>query len=114
MENQTRKTEVQCFIDSQDRQLEIQGNDTDIAANDSGDYNISPHKITASQTEERLVRDETTNELYTPLSSTFVLKRKKEMQYVSLDFQKTLTNDALVVYGGYVSEMGQNDLDRIK
>ena len=35
--------------------------------------------------EERLVRDEQTNEVYLPLTSTVVLKRKQEMLYVPLD-----------------------------
>ena len=34
-------------------------------------------KKTTSQIEERLVRDDITNELYMPLSSSIVLKRKK-------------------------------------
>ena len=70
--------------------------------------------ITNSQIEERLVRDETTNELYMPLSSTIVLKRKKEMLYVPLDFENGLTIDALVDSGAYVSAIAQNELDRIK
>ena len=52
---------------------------------DSGDDNISPPAKTISQIEEQLVRDDSTNELYMPLSSTIVLKRKKEMLYVPLD-----------------------------
>ena len=44
---------------------------------DGGDDNIPPPKLTTSQIEERLVRDDITNELYMPLSSTIVLKRKK-------------------------------------
>ena len=77
---------------------------------DSGDSNISPPPITIPQIEERLVRDDITNELYMPLSSTIVLKRKKEMLYGPLDFKNGLTIDALVDPGAYVSA----DLDRIK
>ena len=44
---------------------------------DSGDDNISLAKITSSQIEEQFVRDDITDELYMPLSSTIVLKRKK-------------------------------------
>ena len=55
---------------------------------DNGDDNMSPPVITISQTEERVVRDKITNELYMPLSSTIVLKRKKGMLYVPLDFEK--------------------------
>ena len=71
-------------------------------------------KIAISQIEEQLVRVETTNELYMPLSSTIALKRKKEMLYVPLDFENGLTKDALVDSGAYVSAIAQNELDRIK
>ena len=46
-----------------------------------------PPKVAALQIEEGLLRQETTNEFYMPLSSTIVLKRKKEMLYVPLDFE---------------------------
>ena len=60
------------------------------------------------------MRDKITNELYMPLSSTIVLKRKKEMLYVPLDFENGLTIDALVDSGAYVSAIAQKELDRIK
>ena len=60
------------------------------------------------------MRDEITNELCMPLSSTIVLKRKKEMLYVHLDFENGLTIDALVDSGAYVSAIAQKELDRIK
>ena len=94
--NQTRSTPVQCPKDSKKQQPEIQGNDTEMTANDSGDDNNSPHKIPTSQIEERLVGDDITNELYMPLSSTIVLKRKKKTLYTPLDFGNSLTIDALV------------------
>ena len=81
---------------------------------DSGDDNISPPAITISQIEERLVRHDSTNELYMPLSSTIVLKRKKEMLYVPLDFENSLTIDALVDSGAYLSAIAQKQLNRIK
>ena len=49
-----------------------------------------------------------------PLSSTIVLKRKKELLYVPLDFENGLTIDALVDSGAYVSAIAQKELDRIK
>ena len=49
-----------------------------------------------------------------PLSSTFVLKRKKEILYVPLDFENGLTIDALVDSGAYVSAIAQKELDRVK
>ena len=70
---------------------------------DSGDDNKSPPTITISQIEERLMRDENTNELYMSLSSTIVLKRNKEMLYVPLDFDNGLKIDAFVDSGAYVS-----------
>ena len=80
----------------------------------NGDDNISPPKITTSQIQEQLVRDDITNELYMPLSSTIVLRRKKELLYVPLDFENGLTRDALVDSGAYVSAIAQKELDRIK
>ena len=79
-----------------------------------GKDNISPPKITTSQIEERLVRDYITNELYMPLSSTIVLKRKKEMLYVPLDFEDGLTIEALVDSGAYFSAIAQKKMDSIK
>ena len=57
-----------------------------ITANDSGDYIISPPKITNSQVEEKPVRNNITNELYLTLASTFVSKRKKVILYVPLGY----------------------------
>ena len=58
------------------------------------------------------MRDDNTNKLYQPLSSTIVLKRKKEMLYVPLEFENGLTIDALVDSGAYVSAIAQRELDR--
>ena len=112
--NQTRSPLVLSLNDSKKPSSEIQRYQTDMTTCDSGDSNISPSTITISQTEERLVRDDSTNELYMPLSSTIVLKRKKEMLYVPLDFKNGLTIDALVDSGAYVSAIAQKELDRIQ
>ena len=64
--------------------------------------------------EEALVRDEQTNEVYLPLTSTVVLKRKQEMLYVPLDFENNLTVDTLVDSGAFFSAIAQDDLDTIK
>ena len=80
--NQTRSALVPSLNDSKKPGSEIQRNDIDMMTWDSGDNNISPPAITISQIEKRLVRDDSTNELYMPLSSRIVLKRKKEMLYV--------------------------------
>ena len=112
--NQTRSELVPSLNDAKKPNSEIQRNEIDMMTCDNGDDNLSPPVITISQIEERLVRDETTNELYMPLSSTIVLKRKKEMLYVPLDFENGLTIDTLVDSGAYVSAIAQNGLNRIK
>ena len=112
--NQTRSALVQSLNDSNKLQSEFQQHERNIIANDNGDDNISPPKITTSQIEEQLVRDDITNELYIPLSSTIVLKRKKEMLYVTQDFENGLIIDAMVDSGAYVSAIAQTELDRIK
>ena len=109
--NQTRSALVPSINDSKKPGSEIQTDETDMTTCDSGDDNISPPPITISQLEERLVRDDYTNELYMPLSSTIVLKRKKEMFYVPLDIENGLTIDALVDSGAYVSAIAQKVLD---
>ena len=81
---------------------------------DNGDDNISPPEITTSQAEERPERNDITNELYMPQSSTIVPKLKKEMLYVPLDFQNDLTIDSLVDSGAYVGAIAQKELDRNK
>ena len=64
--------------------------------------------------EEGLVRDEQTNDVYLPLTSTVVLKRKPEKLYVPLDFEKNLTVDALVDSEAFVSAIAQDDLETIE
>ena len=114
LENQTRSIPVQCPNDSNNQQNEIQRNEIGFTSYANGDDNISPPEITTSQIQEQLVRDDITNELYMPLSSTIVLKRKKEMLHVPLDFENSLTIDALVDSGAFVSAMTQKELDRIQ
>ena len=60
------------------------------------------------------MRDDITKELCMPVSSTIALKRKKEMLYVPLDFEKGLAIVALVDSGAYVSAIAQKQLERIK
>ena len=60
--NQTRRELVPSPNDSKKPNSEIQRNKIDMMTFDNGDDNISPPAITISQIEERLVRDETTNE----------------------------------------------------
>ena len=60
------------------------------------------------------MRDEQTNELYLPFTSTVVLKRKKEMLYVPLDFENNPTVDNLVHSKSCGSAIAQNDLHTLK
>ena len=64
--------------------------------------------------EEGLVRDEQTNEVYLPVTSTVVLKRKQKILYVPLDFENNLTVDALMDSGAFFSAIAQDDLESIK
>ena len=114
LENQTRSTLVHCPNDSKQLQLEIQLNETDMTTYDEEDGNISPPKITTSQMEEQLVRDDITNELYMPITSTIILKRKKKMFYNPLHFKNGLKIDALVDSGAYVNAIAQKELDIMK
>ena len=112
--SQTRIALVPSLNDSKKPGSGNQTDEIDMTTCDSTDNNIYPPPITISQLEERLVRDDSTNELYMPLSSRIVLKQKKEMLYVPLDFKNGLTIDALVDSGAYVSAIAQKELDRIK
>ena len=114
LENQTKSTPVQCPNDSKTQQNRIQRNETDLTTYGIGDDKISPPKITTSQIEERLVRADFTNELNMPLSSTIVIKRRKKMPYVPLDFENGLTILALLDSGAYVSAITKKLLDRIE
>ena len=60
------------------------------------------------------MQDGQTNEVYLPLTSTVILKRKQELVYVPLDFENNLTVDALVDSGAFVSAITQDDLAIIK
>ena len=80
----------------------------------NGDTTTPPLTTATPLIEERLVRDEQTNEIYLPITSTVVLKRKLEMLYVPLDFENNLTVDALVDSRAFVSAIAQDDLETIK
>ena len=114
LENQTRSIPVQCPNDSNKQQNEIQRNAISLTTYGNGDHNISLPEITTSQIQEQLVRDDITNKLYMPIFTTIVLKQKKEMLHVPLDFEYGLTIDALVDSGACVSAIAQKELDRIQ
>ena len=112
--NQTENSPVQSPNDFKKRKFEIQRHEMNITANDNGDDNIFPPKITKSPIKHQLVRVDITNELYMPLSSTIVLKRKKAMLHVPLGFENGPIKDALVDSGAYVSAIAQTGFDRMK
>ena len=112
--NQTRSTSVQCPSDSKKQQHEIHRNGTDMTTYAIGEVNSSRPKFTTSQIEERLMRDDFTNELYMPLSSTIVLKRKKKLLDVPLDLKNGSKIDALVALRSYVSAIAQKKLNNNK
>ena len=80
----------------------------------NGDNITPPVTIKTPYIEESLKRDEQTNELYLPLTSSVVLKRKKKMLYMPPDLENNLTKDALVDSVAYAIDVGQNELDRIQ
>ena len=80
----------------------------------NGDTTTPPLTTATPLIEEGLVRDEQTNEIYLPLTSTVLLKQKQEMLYVPLDFGNNLTVDALLDSGAFVSGIAQDDLETIK
>ena len=61
--------------------------------------------------EEGLVRDEETNALHLPLTSTVVPKRIQEMLYVPLDFENNQKVDALADSRANFSAFAQNDFN---
>ena len=82
--------------------------------NPNGHTTTPPLTTATPLIEKGLVRDEQTNEVYLPLTSTVVLKRKQEMLYVLLDFENNLTVDAPVDSGEFVSAIAQDEMRTIK
>ena len=112
--NQTGN-EPETFLDcSKNSSTNTQNTEQHVVTAPNGDT-TTPLLTTATPlNEEGLVQDEQTNEIYLPLTSTVVLKRKQEMLYVPLDFENNLTVDALVDSGAFVSAIAQDDLETIK
>ena len=111
--NQTENEPVPFLNCSNNWSTDIKESEQHVTTTPIEDSTITPLTKTTPLIEERLLRDEQTNETYLPLTSTVVLKRKQEMLYVPQDFDN-LTVDALVDSGAYVSAIEQNDLDTIK
>ena len=112
-ENQTRN-EVVPFLDCSENSTNTQNAEQHVATTHSRDTTTSPLTTATPLIEEGLVRDEQTNEIYLPLTSTVVLKRKQEMLYVPLDFENNLTIVVVVDSGAFVSAIAQDHLETIK
>ena len=91
-----------------------QNTEQHVVTNPNGLTTTPPLTTATPLIEEGLVRDEQTNEVYLPLTSTVVLKRKQELIYAPLYFENKLTVDALVDSGAFVSAIAQDDLETIK
>ena len=112
--NETGIEPVPFLNCSENYSTNIQNTEQHVTTTLNGDTTIAPLTTTTPLIEEGLVRDQQTNEVYLPLTSTVVLKRKQEMLYVPLDFENNLRADALVDSGDFVNAITQNDLDTIK
>ena len=92
------------FLDcSKNSSTNTQNTEQHVVTTPNGLTTTPPLTTATPLIEEGLVRDEQTNEVYLPLTSTVVLKRKQEMLYVPLDFENNLTVHALVDSGAFVS-----------
>ena len=111
--NQTGN-EVVPFLDCSKNSTNTQNAEQHVVTTPSRDITTSLLTTATPLIEERLVRDEQTNEIYLPLTSTVILKRKQELLYVPLDFENNLTVDALVDSGAFVNAIAQDDLETIK
>ena len=111
--NQTGN-ELVPFLDCSKISTNTQNAEQHAVTTHSGDTTTSPLTNASPLIEERLVRDEHIKEIYLPLTSTVILKRKQKMLYVPLDFENNLTVDARVYSGAFVSAIAQDDLETIK
>ena len=112
--NQTRNEPVPFLDCYKNSSTNTQNTEQHVVTNLNRDTTTPPLTTATPLIEKGLVRDEQTNEIYLPLTSTVVLKRKQEMLSVRLDFENNLTVDALVDSGAFVSAIAQDDLDTIK
>ena len=100
--NQTANERVPFLDCSKNYFTNIQNTEQHVVTTFNGDTTTPPLTTANPLVAEELVRYEQKNELYLPLTSTVVLKRKQEMLYVPLDFENILTVDALVDSGTFV------------
>ena len=112
--NKTGNEPVSFPSCSKDSPTNIQNTEQHTTTTPNNEMTTLPLNTATPLIEEGLIRDDQTNELYLPLTSTVVLKRKQEMLYVSLDFENNHTVEALVDSGAFVSAIAQDDLETIK
>ena len=112
--NQTGNEPVSFLNYSKNSSTNIQNTEQPALIALNGDTTTSPLTTATPLVEEGLVRDEQTNEVYLPLTSTVILKRKQEMLYVPLDFEENLTVDALVNSEAFVCAISLDDSATIK
>ena len=112
--NQTGKEPVSFPDCSKNYSTNTQNTEQHVVNTPNGDTTNPPLTTATPLIQEGLVRDEQTNEIYLPLTSTVVLKRKQEMLYVPLDFENNLTEDALVDSRACLNAIAQDDLETIK
>ena len=108
--NQTGNEPVPFLDCSKNSSTKTQNTEQRVVTTLNGHTTTPPLTTATPLNEEGLVRDEQTNEIYLSLTSTVVLKRKREMLYVRLDFESILTVDALVDSEAFVSAIAQDDL----
>ena len=89
--NQTGIGTVSFLSCSKDSPTDSQDAEQHITTTPNKEMTTPPLTTATPLIEEGLVRDDQTNELYLPLTSTVVLKRKQEMLYVPLDFENNHT-----------------------
>ena len=94
--NRTGNEPVRFLGCSKNSSTNIQNTEQHAVTTPNGDTTTPPLSMETPLIEEALVRDEQAKEVYLPLTSTVVLKRKQEMLYAPLDFENNLTVDALV------------------
>ena len=93
-----RGTDGYRYQQLQNKSTRTQAAHIDTATDYSGESNVLLLTLTAPQIKKMLVRDENTDELYLLLTSTNVLKQKKEVQkmhHVPRDFATGLKVDNL-------------------
>ena len=112
--NQTRNEPVSFLNCSKNCSTDIRNTEQHVVTPLMGDTTTPPLTTATPLIGEALVRDEQRNEVYLPLTSTVVLKRKQQMLYMPLDFKNNLTVHALVDSGAFVSAIAQDDLDTIQ